>query len=139
MQQVIKRVHPFNDAHLYSEIYQTLCPLLRIKQCPMLRVQVLFTVTFLCEHRDLEEYFGTSADLTAEDVSVLLTSEGHHFTVDEILTLIEHMSFSSDNCRRLLEGGVVDYFKKLLESAIDVETQYRIVSLSEKLTTQSQQ
>lgn len=104
----------------------------------MLRVQVLFTVTFLYEHRDLEEYFGTDADLTAEDICVLLTSEGHSFTIDKTLTLIEHMSFSSDNCRKLLEGGAIDYFKTLLENAVDLETQHRITFLSEKLTTQSQ-
>ena len=137
LQQVIERMHPLNDAHFYTEFQQTLSPLLKIKKCPTLRVQVLFTAVFLYDDRDLKVYFGIDADLTDEDINVLFTSEGHCLTIDKTITLVERMSFNSDNCRRFLEGGAIDFFSKLIEREIVSETKYRITSLTEKLTKQS--
>ena len=133
LQQLIERMHPLSDAHFCLKIQQTLSPLLKIKKCPKLRVQILFTATFLYDGRDLQEHFGIDADLTDEDVSVLFTSEGHCLTSDKVLTFVECLSFSSDNCRRLLEGGALEFLRKLIESDVVPETKYRITSLNKKL------
>lgn len=119
----------------YEDIAEQLCPLLKTRNNPLLRIQVLNTATFLCDSKSLQEYFGSNANLTTEDVNILLSPTESHLTITETVRLIEHTAFSSDNCKRLSEGGSLEFLEKSLEKKSDPACKHLISSLVEKFKT----
>ena len=61
---------------------------------------------------------GLIVDLTAEDISVLLSN---HFSVHQTLTFVEHVSFSSEYCRKFRDHHILEYLSKLREEGNDQE------------------
>ena len=138
LRECIERAHSFHRTLPYAGIAQALHPLLQMSRKPTLRIQALCISTFLCKHRSLQECLETSVDLTSEDVNAFLSSVGSQFTVTETVLLIEHMVLSTNNCKTLLESGILDFLKGSLEKGSDLECRDRITTLIEKLMKPSQ-
>lgn len=141
LRDFLERTQFFNKAQSYSceEIIQTLHLLLKTTENPTLRIQVLYTATFLHNNKSLQEFFRNNVCLTSADVNALLSPAECHFTIAKTIRLIEHTVFSTHNCRILVNGSTLEFLKKALENETDPDCEHRIAFLIKKLTEQSQQ
>ena len=99
-----------------TEVIDMVCQL-PVREMPQICLQALFIKALVAHCNALQGVAvtpvttpGLIVDLTAEDISVLLSN---HFSVHQTLTFVEHVSFSSENCRKLRDHHIMEYLSKL--------------------------